>query len=647
MNTDRRYREQPTREHGGNGSASSVAPGKTTLTEQIQPNASNVPVQVGAEPGPSSVPESSVDRVAGSSSSLPSSTSIHRLFGPPDASGVNTRVDGPAVSGLVSREARDGNGVVEGAEDAVATASSSSGSALPDALLPKFENSLGADLSSVRVHTGAESAAAADAVGARAYTMGQDIHFGAGQYDPSSAGGERLLAHEVAHTVQQGTGAPTRQNKLEVSSPDDPFEHEADGAAHAMVAGAPFAISRGSASAARAIARERKWEFGAGAKATPIGDGFVKFQVEGSAKVEQSFAALTISGQVSAGGEAEVKWKPDSKGGNVSVKETKSSGGKKAQQWEEEVPVWKATATQALKEDAERHLEDHFTPVEAHLVFGADASDKPGDDAKQKPGEKKGSVSVGIKCKTKSNDNFTVKVQFFEIQKKGEVTDVVGPALKANYDKKFKSKPLDVKVGDTPAKMTVTGNIKPEISFKPNWAWIAEQIAKNATADAAAVAVEAAVVAGPPFLAALIMAHGIYIAGEKGQRDAAILEGAKDANRAAMVYAQIMTGVVDFPADGPRSQAAAAKANAELAGIAASNKMTVEQLRTDLRQRAPSDYMRIYGPARQQAHIAYSGEVSKAITAWRKEHWFAAMWTQHQDDVDAVMKLVEMVWQVR
>lgn len=144
------------------------------------------------------------------------------------------------------KAARDGNGVADGAEDLVATASSGSGSALPGALMRKFESSLGADLSSVRVHTGGASADAASAVGAKAYTIGQDIHFGAGHYDPSSNDGQQLLAHEVAHTVQQSGGTPTRQNKLEVSTPGDHLEAEADRAATAMVSGQSFAVTSGS-----------------------------------------------------------------------------------------------------------------------------------------------------------------------------------------------------------------------------------------------------------------------------------------------------------------------------------------------------------------------------------------------------------------
>ncbi len=134
---------------------------------------------------------------------------------------------------------RDGNGVAAGAGEVVAQAGASTGAPLPPGVRERFEGSLGADLSAVRVHTGPASAEAAGAVGARAYTTGDDIHFGAGQYAPEDPFGLHLLAHEVAHTVQQSGGPATTQFKLAVSSPGDAAELEADRAADAMMTGAP------------------------------------------------------------------------------------------------------------------------------------------------------------------------------------------------------------------------------------------------------------------------------------------------------------------------------------------------------------------------------------------------------------------------
>jgi hypothetical protein len=66
-----------------------------------------------------------------------------------------------------------------------------------------YEGRFGHDFGSVRVHTGQRAAAAAAEVGAQAFTRGQDIYFGAGYYRPETNRGRWLIAHELAHTIQQ------------------------------------------------------------------------------------------------------------------------------------------------------------------------------------------------------------------------------------------------------------------------------------------------------------------------------------------------------------------------------------------------------------------------------------------------------------
>lgn len=66
-----------------------------------------------------------------------------------------------------------------------------------------MEPRLGFDFGKVRVHTGARAAESARSVRAQAYTVGHDIVFGEGQYAPGSAGGRRLVAHELTHVAQQ------------------------------------------------------------------------------------------------------------------------------------------------------------------------------------------------------------------------------------------------------------------------------------------------------------------------------------------------------------------------------------------------------------------------------------------------------------
>jgi hypothetical protein len=81
------------------------------------------------------------------------------------------------------------------------------GRPLDSVLRASLEPRFGHDFGQVRVHTGAMASESARAVRARAYTVGADIVFGDGQYAPTTAEGRRLVAHELAHVVQQRAGA--------------------------------------------------------------------------------------------------------------------------------------------------------------------------------------------------------------------------------------------------------------------------------------------------------------------------------------------------------------------------------------------------------------------------------------------------------
>jgi len=90
-----------------------------------------------------------------------------------------------------------------------------------------MEPRFGHDFSRVRVHTDARAGESAQVINALAYTVGRDVVFEAGRYAPHTSEGRKLLAHELAHVVQQ-SGLQTRpQANLALSSPDDAGEQEA------------------------------------------------------------------------------------------------------------------------------------------------------------------------------------------------------------------------------------------------------------------------------------------------------------------------------------------------------------------------------------------------------------------------------------
>ncbi|UQT60694.1 DUF4157 domain-containing protein [Streptomyces durmitorensis] len=98
------------------------------------------------------------------------------------------------------------------------------------------------DFSHVRVHTDATAAASARSIGAAAFTVGNHIVFGAGQFAPSTPAGSRVLAHELTHTIQAHPG----QTEPEIAQPSDPLEREAASNAYRIHDNIPLRISPGA-----------------------------------------------------------------------------------------------------------------------------------------------------------------------------------------------------------------------------------------------------------------------------------------------------------------------------------------------------------------------------------------------------------------
>lgn len=117
------------------------------------------------------------------------------------------------------------------------------GRGLDAATRGEMERHFGHDFGRVQVHTGAQAAASARAVNALAYTVGQHVVFGDQRYAPATREGKRLLAHELAHVVQQHNA---RFSPADLTLAGDRWEREADAAAQAVVDGGRASIQQRS-----------------------------------------------------------------------------------------------------------------------------------------------------------------------------------------------------------------------------------------------------------------------------------------------------------------------------------------------------------------------------------------------------------------
>jgi Domain of unknown function (DUF4157) len=111
------------------------------------------------------------------------------------------------------------------------------GSPLSNTVRTDMEQHLGADFGDVRVHDDGAAAASAGAVSAKAYTVGNEVVFNNGAFQPESEAGRHTLAHELVHVMQQRSGpvegTPTGDG-VAVSHPSDRFEQEAEARASSL-----------------------------------------------------------------------------------------------------------------------------------------------------------------------------------------------------------------------------------------------------------------------------------------------------------------------------------------------------------------------------------------------------------------------------
>lgn len=161
------------------------------------------------------------------------------------------------------------------------------GRPLPESVRASFEPRFGYDFSHVRVHNDGQAADLAKSLKARAFTVGHDIAFGSGEYAPESATGQKLLAHELTHVIQQNGETATLRNKgLDIQKTSQPV------------------IQRGFFGDIWEGAKKVGGAIGKGAKA--VGDAIVKgAKAVGGAIVK---GAKAVGGAIVKGAKAVGKW---------------------------------------------------------------------------------------------------------------------------------------------------------------------------------------------------------------------------------------------------------------------------------------------------------------------------------------------------
>jgi hypothetical protein len=163
----------------------------------------------------------------------------------------------------------------------------------------RFEPVFGHRFDEVRVHADDDAAVSAAALGAAAYTVGDDLVFAAGRYRPSSGEGQALLAHELAHVVQQddSTGSARSVPSLDVSRPGDHLERDARHAAQRALAGQSAPVGERGA-AAGVIAREEADQTPAIPAQTGATGGVTVQEVSAAHGVEQHSSRLNTTYEV-------------------------------------------------------------------------------------------------------------------------------------------------------------------------------------------------------------------------------------------------------------------------------------------------------------------------------------------------------------
>ncbi len=131
-----------------------------------------------------------------------------------DAIQSQLEANAPSITPFIMRQGNESTVAPSPQVEKGIQQSRGSGDALAPPLRQSMEQAFGADFSGVRLHTNSEASQLSQSLNARAFTTGQDIYFKHGEYQPDSSQGQRLLAHELTHVIQQ-TGAENSHHPIQ------------------------------------------------------------------------------------------------------------------------------------------------------------------------------------------------------------------------------------------------------------------------------------------------------------------------------------------------------------------------------------------------------------------------------------------------
>jgi hypothetical protein len=210
-------------------------------------------------------------------------------------------VGNDAVGSVIQRDRQGGEAAAE--EEAPRSSvhdvvSSNGGEPLDSDTRGDMEARLGADFSDVRVHTDSAAHESAQDVGARAYTVGNNVVFQRDAYSPSSHEGRTTLAHELTHVIQQRSGpvdGTETADGIRVSDPSDRFEQEAAANADRVMAQpvpapadpAPSAAELTAPAAPASVQRQSSEDEGEDEEPADVQGDFVQRAAEGEMEEEE------------------------------------------------------------------------------------------------------------------------------------------------------------------------------------------------------------------------------------------------------------------------------------------------------------------------------------------------------------------------